>query len=270
MTLVIALKVGDGVVLGADSASTIMNGSEYHNSYFNAEKLYNLRKGLPIGALTFGLGGLKGRSIGSLSKDLRQRFTDENLAEWYLDPDSYTMAQVADGVKRFFFDELYVPEYGAGPAHHDMGLFVAGYSANADVPEVWRVIIDGGTCTVDPTSLASNPSGGIWWDGVSEALYRLVRGWSETTLLRLQQAGLPPKDALNLLDAVQPLLHDTMPIQDAIDLVHYLMDVTIGFVRFSPGEAIVAQPIDSAAITKHEGFRWVRRKHYYTQALNVV
>ena len=42
MTIVIALKVGDGVVLGADSASTLTYGTgTYQNSYFNAEKLYN-------------------------------------------------------------------------------------------------------------------------------------------------------------------------------------------------------------------------------------
>jgi hypothetical protein len=83
------------------------------------------------------------------------------------------------------------------------------------------------------------------------------------------QAGMPEDEAVKLLDAAQPVVHATMPIQDAIDLVHYLIDVTCGFVRFAPGTATVAEPIDSAAITKHEGYRWVRRKHYYKQELNV-
>ena len=50
MTIVLALKVGDGVVLGADSASTIVGDqNSYHNSYFNAEKLFNLVKGMITG-----------------------------------------------------------------------------------------------------------------------------------------------------------------------------------------------------------------------------
>jgi hypothetical protein len=49
MTLVIALKVGDGLILGADSASTLMIGDTYHNSYFNAEKLFNIRKDFRLG-----------------------------------------------------------------------------------------------------------------------------------------------------------------------------------------------------------------------------
>jgi len=60
-----------------------------------------------------------------------------------------------------------------------------------------------------------------------------------------------------------------MPIQDAIDLVEYLIEVTVGFVRFAPGNATVAKPIDVAAITPHEGFKWVRRKHYFNSDLNV-
>jgi hypothetical protein len=47
-----------------------------------------------------------------------------------------------------------------------------------------------------------------------------------------------------------------------------MVDVTVGFVKFRPGPPTVAEPTDVAAITKHEGFRWVRRKHYYSQELN--
>lgn len=75
-------------------------------------------------------------------------------------------------------------------------------------------------------------------------------------------------DALQLVQSLEPVVHPTMPIQDAIDLVHFLIDVTCGYVRFAPGPATVAQPIDSAAITRHEGFRWVRRKHYYSAGVN--
>lgn len=81
-------------------------------------------------------------------------------------------------------------------------------------------------------------------------------------------AAVDPRDTL-ILESARTMVHPTMPIQDAIDLVHFLIETTCGYVRFAPGPATVAQPIDSAAITRHEGFRWVRRKHYYSQALNV-
>lgn len=59
-----------------------------------------------------------------------------------------------------------------------------------------------------------------------------------------------------------------MPIQDAIDLVRYLVQGTEGWTRFKPGAPTVHEPIDIAAITYHEGFRWVQRKHYYSAELN--
>jgi hypothetical protein len=61
-----------------------------------------------------------------------------------------------------------------------------------------------------------------------------------------------------------------MPIADAIDLAEYLVEVTIGFVRFCPGNPTVGGPIEVAAVTRHEGFKWVKRKHYYDVKLNPV
>lgn len=61
-----------------------------------------------------------------------------------------------------------------------------------------------------------------------------------------------------------------MPIQDEIDLARYLVEVTIGFTKFS----ITRQPknvggtIDIAAIAKHEGFRWVQRRQFYPAGIN--
>ena len=65
-----------------------------------------------------------------------------------------------------------------------------------------------------------------------------------------------------------PLAPAPMPIQDAIDLAVFLADTAIGFSRFSPGASTVGGPVDVAAITKHEGFKWVRRKFYYEAAYN--
>jgi hypothetical protein len=62
-----------------------------------------------------------------------------------------------------------------------------------------------------------------------------------------------------------------MPIQDAIDLARYLIELTIGFVRFSSGAPTVGGSVEIAAITKHEGFRWVQRtRHYGDEAAELL
>ena len=63
---------------------------------------------------------------------------------------------------------------------------------------------------------------------------------------------------------VSPLL----PIADAIELADFLAGMTAKFVRFTFGPASVEGMIELATITRHEGFRWVRRKYYYDRAIN--
>src|SRR5688500_214508 len=104
MTIAVSLKVNDGLVLAADSASTIGASGGIENVYNNANKVYNLRKGLPVGLITWGLGGLAGLSISILAKDLRVRLSGEHPAhkDWHLDDESYTLLQVAHRVQEFF------------------------------------------------------------------------------------------------------------------------------------------------------------------------
>ena len=48
MSIVIALKVGDGVVLGADSATALVSMDGYaENVYFSGEKVLNLARDFP-------------------------------------------------------------------------------------------------------------------------------------------------------------------------------------------------------------------------------
>jgi len=270
MTIVVALKVGDGLVLGADSASTMFTPHGYHNSYFNTEKLMHV-DGLPIGALTFGLGSLKNRSVSSLANDLRQRITGNDPA-WAIDPKNYTVADVVDRFRRFYYDELYVAEFGVAEDGDDdhgsvMGFFVGGFSSASDSSEVWRIILTRRGCTSDKVIDAA----AAWdcvWEGAREPIQRILFGYSDQILQRLTEADVPREAAENLLNSMEPLINGAMPIQDAIDFVDYLIGVTCGYVRFAPGHMTVAKPIDLAAITKHNSFKWIARKHYYPAALN--
>lgn len=274
MTIAIALKVGDCVVLGADSASTLSRGSGVENVYFSAEKIMNLRKDLPIGMITYGLGSLAGRSITTHAKDLRRRLDTQGDA-LYLSPTSYTIKEVAERVETYFCNGLYLTDLAESGATPDefpsMGFIVAGYGSGQSAGEVYTVEVDGhGHCEVQESlGLADH---GFEFKGQPEVLYRITRGWSLGILNRLVQGGIPEAEAITFLDAggFVPLHQPGMPMQDAIDLVRFMCEITAGFVRFSPGAPTVHPPIDLAAISSHEGFRWVQRKHYFNQELNRV
>ena len=52
--------------------------------------------------------------------------------------------------------------------------------------------------------------------------------------------------------------------------VKFLADISVNSSRFVPGAQVIGGPIDIAVITKHEGFKWISRKHYYNQNLNIT
>jgi ATP-dependent protease HslVU (ClpYQ) peptidase subunit len=62
MSIIVSLKINDGVVMAADSATTFAIGQIYEN----ANKIVNLIKGLPIGVMTCGSGGAGNASITTL------------------------------------------------------------------------------------------------------------------------------------------------------------------------------------------------------------
>src|ERR1039458_7916479 len=93
MSIAVLIGVHDGVVLAADSASTLSfpvppgvvlppgQQGVVGNVYDNANKIFNLVKGQPIGCITFGSGNIGNASIGTLIKDLRKKLTDTRSEE---------------------------------------------------------------------------------------------------------------------------------------------------------------------------------------------
>ena len=116
---------------------------------------------------------------------------------------------------------------------------------------------------------------------MGEAIQRIMLGFSPLIYQVLAEVsggeGKEPTTTQQLYAQLNQLLvtrlsanlvFAPMPIQDAIDLGRFLVHASIMFSRFLPGAQMVGGPIEVAAITKHEGFKWISRKHYYDQSLN--
>lgn len=281
MTIALSIKVHDGLVLAADSASTIIAPQPgappgVINVYNNANKIANLCKGRPIGAVVWGAGSIGNISLSTLLKDLRKRFMGKDAAhhDWTLDGENFTVEHVAQRLRQFVYDEFYVEAYGGGPAPDkpSIGILVAGYSFGQGLPESWLVNINGGDCPV-PSLVQSQESVSCFYDGQPEAISRFLLGYGQGLRGVLQNLGVGPL----LLDGVMshitsalavPMIIPPMPIQDVIDLADFLVHLTTMFSRFSPGAPTVGGPIEISAITKHEGYKWIKRKHYFEQRLN--
>lgn len=278
MTIAISVKVNDGVVLAADSASTIItDNNAVVNVYNNANKVFNLRKGLPIGATTWGLGSIGQASISTLMKDLRRRFSGEDPShhDWHLDAENYTVEAVANRVREFMYEEQYVPLFDSQSPDPrlGMGFLVAGYSAGETIADEFEIHMDTGGSAA-PVRVRAQTDVGIAWHGQPEAVSRVVLGFG-TALpsVLVDRLGVPEEQTAAVIDVLREslganLVVPAMPIQDAIDLAEFLVGLSISYSRFMPGASTVGGPIEVAAITKHEGFKWIRRKYYYDRRLN--
>jgi hypothetical protein len=121
--------------------------------------------------MSTGSGGIGNESIETLLKDLRRRFAGLSLAhpEWKLDPQSYTMGEVAQRLRQFIFEG----KASVCKSATNIQMRVCAYSANHPLAEIWEVNLTQDACP-PPRCIMGEDDFGVLWDGQYEALNRLV------------------------------------------------------------------------------------------------
>jgi len=277
MTIVVTVKVTDGIVIAADSAATFFipaaGGGVIPKIYNYANKIFNLRKVWSIGAMVYGVAGIGASSVETLTKDLRKRFSDPTNVDYHLHEDTYTIEEVAVKARKFLYEESYLGAFVVPPPDFGMGYRICGYSANASLPEVWEFQISGANCDA-PYRVQAPDEFGLRWAGDNDALDRLHFGASAGLKKWLVDRGwVQQNDADNVFrefinEFGVTLAIPAMPIQDAIDVARFAVETASKYTKYTLRHETVGGPIDIAAITKHEGFKWVTRKHYYAAEFN--
>ena len=167
MTIAIALKINDGIVLATDSASTIIGDEiedgvrSVRHTYFTADKLFNLKKGSRIGAITWGNGSINNESISTLVKDFRKNSEKMEYS---------TVESIVNDFKSFLENKI-TPETS-------LGFLIAGYSKGEGHPEMFLININNGNIE-EPMPLNSNDPLSISWFGETSFLTRLLLGFDE-------------------------------------------------------------------------------------------
>jgi len=277
VSILVAVQVHEGMVLAADSAITnaFGTGQSDANVYFGGNKLVNVYKGLPIAVAFCGAASLGPAPMAVVLKDFRERIRCERSADFEQLKRRLSVGDMAARLRAYVYEERYKAIESQLPAAGDrpvMVLWVAGISAAESATELWQITVDSqGQC---PPTTCVGPAGncGVYWSGDKEAISRLMNGIgdaAQAALLGLIPGPIGTQVQQALITASQAnLWAPAMPIQDAIELADYLVDSTIRFARFRKGYQTVGGAIDIAAITRHEGFRWVQRKLYFPPELN--
>ena len=261
------MQVNDCLVFAADSAVTLSfgpnaEGAEVINVLPHGNKVFNLHRHLPVCAMTCGTRQYGSDSITTLAKELRALFM-HSTGEYLLDPGKYSIEEVAIKARKFLFEEKF--QALKDKPKSELSFYVGGYSSGANMPERWLVrILSGSNESPAPECLGKEV--GLCWGGQPEAVYRLVMGVSSNHGEALTKAGRRRTGQVCFRVALlkelwqAPVLHPAMPVQDAVDFADFLVETTKRFVRFLPGADTVGGDTDIAVVTKHEGFKWVRRK----------
>ena len=259
MTVCVAIKVNDGIVFAADSAVSLTTntpqGPVVGNVWKNGLKVFNLHRDFPIVGMFAGLAHFGPVSISYLAKDLRI-ILEENIIG-----NTYDFKQVVDYAFKFFND-AYRKSQPKTSSTHSFEFWVGGYDFQIQNGEIWKFEMQQGKFNKPVQWVSPQVPDQILWGGQGQAISRLLLGYDPLLPQTFQM------DPSQLTHLHTPLVHSTMPLQDAIDLANFLVDMTKTYFAFLPGADIVAGDTDIATVTKHEGFKWINRKHYYPSEYN--
>lgn len=248
MSIVVSVKVHDGIVLGAESMTQIF-GSDAQGTvgvvktYENAQKLYQVGE-LPMGVMAYGIGNIGPRSIGSFISEFSRKVGDIKKVE--------DVAKELSGFLKKVHEEGFKdlrPEQ-----RPDLGVFIGGYSEGEPLAEEWEFNVPRAETPKRVRPLAQF---GASWRGVSIPFTRLYRGIDPRLEDELIKAGVK-KEILDKF-APAPIVFDGMPVQEAIDFAVFILQTTINMAKFEIGPPSCGGPLWVAVISPLTKFQLVQR-----------
>ena len=268
MSLGIAVKGPEGIVLAADSRVTLMAQMQGPNNqppvllpstFDNATKLLKVKGHDYVAAVTYGQGAL-----GALQPRTAHSFLPEFERE--LGTDRLTVEEFANRLGEFFLRQWSSSNMPANATpDQNMIFLVGGYSENEAYGEVYEVFVPS-----NPVASRRIPVGefGLVWGGQRSITDRIVQGFDGGAVPAIYKAlNIPAhqrtptvlesalKGALALKIPIQFL-----PLQDCVDFAIFIIRATILLQKWIVDVRGVGGSVDVATITRTDGFRAVQLK----------
>ncbi len=274
MSIVIVVKVSEGLVLGADSAATLSgqlkdsSGAIFNGvlkTFYNAKKLLQVGD-FPIGVLNWGAAFIGDRTMESQVREWEHDnhwSSRDSFSNSCNDP--FEVKACALGLHNHL-SQVYAEEYADFPEGQrpPIGIIVAGYSEGMFFPEIWRFVLPHDTEVQNQRpDKNGKPDFGASWFGVTEPIVRLHFGRDDEAIRILSKRfKVPEQEILEALKPLQyPIAFSQMPLQDAIDYAVYMLNVAIGRFRFVLGPELCGGQLDIAVVTQNE-FNWISQKSW--------
>ncbi|HRQ72801.1 MAG TPA: hypothetical protein PLU35_07220 [Phycisphaerales bacterium] len=283
MTIAACHLSPEGVVLGADSATTLQSVDGKAPCHFDyAQKMFEVGKpGSTVGLVTWGLG-----QIG----DVSHRTFAARVAGVHDSTPFESMESMANRLGQELWAE-YSTAYGTAieqvrDTHEELEAKSArGELTNDDVTTLRESInrLSGGYCLAgrvrdampceawqllwgplqDATAITRMPAETPLFWGVPHIMERLIFGFDQDTLIGVLASGKWTGSDDELVDLVtrrQLIQPSNLPIREAIDWIHTVIHTTIRGTKFAKWPHWCGGPVEIAVITTDRPFRWVRHK----------
>ncbi|MFQ5431000.1 MAG: hypothetical protein ACE5EN_00675 [Nitrospinota bacterium] len=258
MTIAAAYLVSDGVVLGADSSTTVHvstpQGKSVVQLLAHSQKVFEVGNNSRFGVCTWGAG-----SIGKIShRTIIARLADKIKKETSVKEAAEYLINIVE------------------PATKDAGIDFVGYYLGgrepvSHEPACFQIEVNKGKIIFEPLSLGLCSFSGNW-----KFFGRVFRGYDPQlpeNLINELKRNLKSSISENFDDIFKTAFekataslvaagHKDLPIREAIDFLYSYLHLTLKAVKFSFGPPSCGGPIEVGFITTDRPFRWVRHKPF--------
>ena len=267
MSLGVAIKGPEGIVLAADSRVTLeaqrAGGAALPVNFDNATKLLSFSHPLNevgphnyVGAVTYGMAVIGLRTAHSYIPEFEQKVLAGKKKR-------LSIEEYSQELSKFYterWEESMPKDYAGAP----MTLIVGGYDVDAAYGRVFLFQIHGNS---KPTEQQPGDTNfGMTWGGQLDIASRLVHGFDPALASIVgKELNLDNKQVEKLLGNLRkqlqfPIPFQALPLQDCVDLAVFLIRTTMVAQRLGIGVRGVGGPIDVAVITRTEGLRYIQQK----------
>lgn len=267
MSLAIAIKVPEGLVLAAESRVTYTREEPTADpnkklvrefTFDNATKLLSFDSHNYVGAVTYDIAEIGDRTANSFVPEFLATLGDIGES----DKNRLTIENFAKKLSDFYLEQWQnsdnATSLGKG---QNMRFLVGGFDTSSPYAKVFEVVIPEAP---KPKAHSVN-SFDILWGGQREIVDRVINGIDGTLYAELTtEMGLDKSQLEKLTELrnrhVLPVIPRALALQDSIKLALTIIRTTIDFQTLAFAPRGVGGPIDIATITKKDGFQPVQIK----------
>jgi hypothetical protein len=272
MSLGIAIKGSEGVVLAADSRVTLFNqmpNPQMPNqvivlpaNFDNATKVLTVSGQRRVGAVTYGLGAFitpnGPRTMHSFIPEFEEELKRNNV------PDDLPTQGFATRLSNFFAAQWNTLVNRPANPGEEINFLVGGFDQGEAYGKVFLSQIP--TSPVPIEQNAGPGQFGISWGGQHDLMFRLLYGFDVELPAFLQTTlNLPAPQFAGLRQQMEQrfmagIPYQFLPLQDCVELAIFLIQNTITFQKYRATTVRgVGGPVVVATVTRAKGFQ------FYTQ-----